>query len=208
MGYLVHHKMYFKVAKENLEQARSSEQSVRNWMTDTSPWIKQDSIDQSYSAFSEAAITSIIFAGLTAESFINYYGISRLSKAQFDNYLDRLDLLAKWIVVPKFVTGNSIDTGSEAVSLLKRLIQSRNKLVHYKTSRNSPQEFYESLANFQPTDLKSRLPWIEDAEKGIQAIYELLREIVKVDTSIDLGETEWIEESDRWFQIWSIFDQT
>ena len=200
--------MYFKVAKESLENALSSEQSVRSLMTDPSPWIKQDLIDQSYSEFSEAAITSIVFAGLTIESFINYYGISRLSKAQFENYLDKLDLLAKWIVIPKFVTGNSIDTGSEAISLLKRLIRSRNKLVHYKTSRNSPQEFYKSLANFQPTDPKSRLPWIEDAEKGIQAIYELVGEIAKVDTSIDREETEWIEKSDRWFEMWSIFDKT
>ncbi|WP_143046361.1 hypothetical protein [Trichormus sp. NMC-1] len=206
MNYLIHHKMYFKVARENLEQALLSEKSVRSWMLDSSNWIKQESIDKSYSEFSESAITSIIFSGLTVESFINYYGISRLSKNEFDNYLDKLDLLSKWIVIPKFVTGNSIDTGSHAISLLKQLIRSRNKLVHYKSSKISPHDFYSSLKNFQPTDPKSRLPWIEDAEIGIQAIYKLLSEIVKIDSSISREETEWEEESDKCFQMWSIFD--
>ena len=204
MNNMIHHKMYFKVAKEQLSEARRRETSVRNWLTDTSPWIKQDDIDKSYYEFSEAAVTSVIFSGLTIESYINYYGISRLTKSQFENYLDKLDVLAKWIVIPKFITGNAIDTGCEAIALLLKLIQSRNRLVHYKSSGNTPQEFYNNLKNFDAQDQNNHLPWLEDAETGVKAVYKLIEEMTKIDSSINRTEIEWEEDADNWYEALSI----
>ncbi|WP_413176224.1 hypothetical protein [Anabaena azotica] len=203
---IIHHKIYFKIAKQKLELALSCEKSVRSWIIDRNrnEWVKQDSIDHAYYEFLENAITSIIFSGLTVESFINYYGTTRLSKNKFNTYLDKLDLLSKWIVVPKFITGQEISTDSQALELLKKLVSSRNKLIHYKSSQTDPREFYNNFKTFEPTDSNNRLPWVKDAEIGVKAIYELFNEIRKIDTSITKEEIEWSEESNHWFELFSI----
>ncbi|WP_414755645.1 hypothetical protein [Anabaena sp. CCY 9910] len=208
MSGIIHHKIYFKVAKEKLNSALDCEKSLISWMTDTCHWKKQDSIDQSYSELVEDSISSIIFSGLTVESFINYYGITRLSKSQFDNYLDKLDLLSKWIVIPKFITGKSIDTGSQSIEFLTKLIQSRNKLVHYKSSDNSIKDFYDMISSLQNNIQKQRPPWIKDAEISVLAIYKLLEDIIKIDSSITQEELEWKEEINNFFELWSVEDCT
>lgn len=208
MSVIIHHKLYFKVAKEKLNSALVCEKSLISWMTDTCRWIKQDSIDQSYSELVENSISSIIFSGLTVESFINYYGITRLSKNQFNTYLDKLDLLSKWIVIPKFVTGKSIDTGSQSIEFLNKLIRSRNKLVHYKSSQSSIKDFYDMISSLKNNIHQQRMPWIKDAEIGIQAIYKLLEDIVKIDSYITQEELEWNEEINSFFELWSVEDCT
>lgn len=71
-----------------------------------------------------------MFSALSAEAFINYYEVNKISANYFKNYLDKLDVISKWIIIPKLVTGNSIDTGSHSVQKLNSLISLRNKLVH------------------------------------------------------------------------------
>jgi hypothetical protein len=47
----------------------------------------------------------IVFSAPTLEAYINPYGITRISGNYFSKYLDRLSVAAKWIIIPKVVTG-------------------------------------------------------------------------------------------------------
>jgi|GEM_PF-5798175 len=204
MNSFIHHKMYFKIAKDKLSEAKNREASVRGWLTDPSRWIKQDDIDKSYYEYLETVVTSIIFSALTAEAFINYYALSRLSEAQFERSISRMSFFRKWAEVPSQITGQSMNVESEAFVMFRKLIENRNKLVHYKSSGNSPQEFYNLLRDFDAKNQDVHLPWLEEAEIGVKAVYKLIDEVAKIDNSVTQAEIEWEEDADNWYESLSV----
>jgi len=107
----------------------------------------------------ELALVVVVFSALTLEAYINHYGISRLSKNYFSKYLDKLDMFAKWIVIPKVVTGKQLDPGSVAMQDLDWLVTLRNNLVHYKSKK-------VAIHDIQASDFL----WYEDAARAVQAV--------------------------------------
>ena len=77
-----------------------------------------------------AAMVSVIFSALTLEAF-NNYGIEHFSRSYFDNHLDKLPAVSKWIVIPTLAVGKEIDSDSQSYEQLKRLFKRRDRLVHY-----------------------------------------------------------------------------
>jgi len=127
-------------------------------------------------------LITIIFCALTVEAFINNYAIDNLSKSYLNNYLDKLDLLSKWIIIPKLIMGRQINTDSQAIQLLKKLISLRNKYVHYKTTIKSVSE------------LRWDEDWVtfEHAKTSILAVRELLSELKRIDPNLNI---QWIDEA-------------
>lgn len=125
------------------------------------------------------SMITVVFCIMTLESFINEYAIVNLSKSYFKNYLDKLDLKAKWIIIPKLITGNQIDTGSEAFELFLKTLKIRHKIVHDKTKIINVSKPFE-------------YDWIfeEDAEISINAVKEMFAELKKIDPEVDI---EWLE---------------
>jgi len=115
------------------------------------------------------------------ESYINCYGIINSSKSYFENYLDKLDLKSKWIIIPKIVTGKKIKTDSIVFGKMIELIKLRNRLVHDKQKIKKITEIKDS-------------DWLTegDARKAIETVKELIIEFNKIDKSIDIG---WISET-------------
>lgn len=83
----------------------------------------------------DEGVKTIIFSALSVESAINDYAAWQLGDKYFDDHISSMDVVSKWIVVPKLVYGSSIDKSGPAYSALKHLIKSRNELIHNK-SRN------------------------------------------------------------------------
>jgi hypothetical protein len=83
------------------------------------------------------SITSVIFCVMTLESIINEYGLQNKSKNFYNEHLDNLKLLSKFIVLPKLFGGNELNTDGQEFQNLKWLIKLRNDLTHSKlTERN------------------------------------------------------------------------
>lgn len=80
-----------------------------------------------------AGIKTILFAALSIEAAINDYAGWQLGDNFFDSHLSNLDVLSKWVVIPRLVCGESIDKSGPAYSALKKLVNSRNKLAHNKS---------------------------------------------------------------------------
>ena len=125
------------------------------------------------------AIVVILFCALAAEAFINDYGIESFSKNYFIRYLDKLDLISKWIIIPRMVTGEELDPGSKVIQDLSWLTGLRNRLVHSK-SRKIPIDKIE----------KSDFFWMEDAERSLETIKNLIVELRKIDKNIHF---EWMD---------------
>jgi hypothetical protein len=130
-------------------------------------------------AIGELALVVVVFSALTLEAYINHYGISRLSRNYFSNYLDKLDMIAKWIVIPKVVTGKQLDSGSAAMQDLDWLVTLRNKLVHYKSKK-------VAVNNIQTSDFL----WYEDAARAVQAVRRVTAALKGIDPE---AEMDWLE---------------
>ena len=77
--------------------------------------------------------TAVLFGAMCLEAFIYDYAARAFSDTYMKRYLDKLDLKAKWVVIPKLVMGKGFPTDSQAFQNLSRLVVERNRLVHHKS---------------------------------------------------------------------------
>lgn len=89
----------------------------------------KNAVRQLYEEFDALMFSTIIFAALILEAYINEYGARGL-QVYFDRYLDRIDLLSKWVVIPRLSEGINFDQHKSLLSKISSLISARNRLVH------------------------------------------------------------------------------
>ena len=130
---------------------------------------------------------SVVFSALAAESFINYYA---LSKGKDKSYLRRFkssgglsESVVKWINIPNEITGRfALNEGSAEVSNLQKLFTDRNKLAHHKVSL----QYLQSLgfSNIQDPNAIT----IQDVQSNYCATVNAMILIQKnVDPDIDIS---------------------
>jgi len=124
------------------------------------------------------ALIVIVFCATSLEAYINDYAINHLSKNYLKTYLDKLDLLSKWIVIPRITTGIQLDAGVRPIQDLSWLISLRNKLVHYKSRK-------VSIDEIKSTDFL----WADDAKRAIETVKNLAQELKKIDNDIYIDWT-------------------
>lgn len=128
----------------------------------------------------------IVFCALSLEAFINDYAIDHLSKSYLEKYLDKLDLYAKWVVIPRFLTGSQLDTGAKPMQDLDWLIKQRNKLVHFKTETLGLSELDDKL------DLYNE----KTARKAILTVKNIVLALHNIDKR---AHETWLYYEDEWF---------
>jgi hypothetical protein len=82
---------------------------------------------------SVAGLQTIVFSAMCFEAAIFDFASIYLGDDYVKENLDKLDLLSKWVVVLRFVSGIELRKDEAPYGLLKNLIQARNKLVHAKS---------------------------------------------------------------------------
>ena len=131
-----------------------------------------------------ATVVSVVFSALTLESFINDYGISNFSKTFFDKYLDRLNPVAKWMIIPRLKTGKQLDPQRPPIHKLSSLFRQRDKLVHHKTVTKPVSEAFNK-------------EWLDEkhSEEALSTVQLLVEELAKIDQTVDVS---WLvmEDSD------------
>lgn len=104
----------------------------------------------------ECHLTAVVFSSLFFEAYIFDYASRRLSASYAEKYLDKLDVVAKWIVVTRLIKPPGLDVSLEVFGRLKGLTALRNRLVHHKTTLGDmypPPEVPESFRPFNCVDL-------------------------------------------------------
>ena len=78
-------------------------------------------------------IQTIVFSAMALEAAAFDFAAIQLGDEMAKEHLDKLDLLAKWVIVPQLVCGRSLRTDGPALNDVRALIKARNRLVHHKS---------------------------------------------------------------------------
>jgi hypothetical protein len=179
-----HHSDYFKLVTDNYSRVENLEQEHEQFrMSLEGKEMSDDDVDflaSSNDAIGELALIVIVFSAFTLEAFINHYGISHLSRNYFSKYVDKLDLLSKWLVIPRLVTGKKLNPGSAAMQDLSWLVSLRNRLAHFKSKTITVEEIKES-----------DFLWYEDAKRAVRSVKRVVLLLKRIDSKID---TDWLKQ--------------
>ncbi|MBN1618897.1 hypothetical protein JW887_06190 [Candidatus Dojkabacteria bacterium] len=89
----------------------------------------------------------IIFAHIFLEALIYDFCAINFSDSYTRNYIDKLNFLSKWVVIPRLVTGEDFSTDSQAFQLLTKVNTYRNQLVHLKTKKINNEKLEKECQN-------------------------------------------------------------
>ncbi|WP_346889164.1 hypothetical protein [Clostridium sp. UBA1056] len=123
-------------------------------------------------------LSIIVFSALAVESYIYDYGARRLGDNIMKDHLDKLDIISKWVIIPKMITGKSIDKSGEGYCRLKELIQCRNSIVHNKSTPIEMSNIEDFLEKVESKD--DNLTKV--ASKSIKTLEILAEEIENIDS--------------------------
>lgn len=79
-------------------------------------------------------IKTIVFSAMALEAAAYEFALIQLGEPLAKTYLDKLDVVGKWVVIPRLVCGRSLREDGPAINGLKGLVAARNALVHHKTT--------------------------------------------------------------------------
>lgn len=117
---------------------------------------------------------TIIFSAMCLEAIINNYAIKRTSNNYFNKYLDKLDLKAKWRIIPKLLVNAEFNSDSQAFELLTKVIKSRNELVHYKSREI---KFDQNIEQME----KNGQEFLSNVKDSFKAIFLVVEELNRID---------------------------
>ncbi|KAA0948940.1 hypothetical protein FQ186_03715 [Pseudomonas sp. ANT_H14] len=103
-------------------------------------------------------IKSIVFTAMALEAGVFELAAINLGDATTTDYLEKLDINAKWFVVPRLICGHSLAEKGPALNNLSTLIKARNQLVHCKS---------KPFPGYQP-DPESPTGWTEQSMKEVE----------------------------------------
>lgn len=136
---------------EWLEQGVEPDWSAIDLLSESGLRAGKQWVDANAAAHREA-YTAIIFAATSLEALINHIGMANISGAYWKDYVDRVDVVVKWVIVPKICDlPKSLDRGGQAFEGLRALVKSRNALIHPKPRFIKD---HEQLMSIDPEELR------------------------------------------------------
>ncbi len=121
--------------------AEIAEEAFAQFLSETAnPVPRPDAIDDDHTAFDEherkkgvAGIKTIVFSAMALEAAVFDLAAIQLGDKVAKDYLDKMDLMGKWMIVPRLICGRSLREDGPAVNGLNGLVKARNALVHHKS---------------------------------------------------------------------------
>src|SRR5215475_11985307 len=127
-------KIFVSIARESNEQVQVLAPSLHEVASrvEQNP-CSQEAIAQwgeLHNRLVKHACITIIFAAAVAEAYIYDYRARGISDSFMRKYVDRLDLLPKWVVFPQLIQGQPFPREGQGIELLGKLLAARNRLIH------------------------------------------------------------------------------
>ena len=129
----------------------------------------------------------IVFSAIAVEAYIYDYVSRNLSDAFVKNYLDKLDPVSKWVIIPRLVIGKELPREHRWFDILKKLIKQRNRLVHEK-SFSPPVKIEDAIEYFKKAQNHTAIVY-DTAREAIELLDLLIGEM----KSLDPSEVGWID---------------
>jgi len=186
-----------KLQKDYLKYSKEMDKAWDDWekdfpkVSDTDMTKYPDRSTYYFSREQKHQASAIIFGAMCLEAFIYDYAAHNFSDTYVKKYLDKLDLKTKWLIIPKLVTGKDFPTESQAFQGLQKLIEERNKLVHYKSQpEKSVEEIEERLKKIK-----------EKIDKGQQNIPIVSPYDTVVEVLTELKRLDCNNENNSWWEL-------
>ena len=80
-----------------------------------------------------AGVQAIVMSAMCFEAAIYNYAATQLGDGYVRKHLDRLGVIAKWVVIPRIVCGREVRKDQIAFATFREVISERNRLVHWKS---------------------------------------------------------------------------
>jgi hypothetical protein len=163
---------FFEVAKESYERYFELEERASSFDLKDSLELESRMYEITTRQHKHELIT-ICFSAMCVEAFIYDYAARHTSDSYAKKYLDKLDVVAKWVVIPRLVIGKDFPRNSQAFELLKFLITTRNGLVHFKSS-NVPSD-QEILARALHKEEEDSSKTVKDCFGAVKMLFRELQ---------------------------------
>ena len=119
-------------------------------------------------ALEKCVVSTIVFAAMSIEAFINDYAAACLGDDDFYDNFDRLSTLSKFELIARFILHSEVDTGKSYYSYLKALIKLRDSYVHSKSHavafEGMSEEDVEAYYNYLQTEEPKEAPLLNKNE--------------------------------------------
>lgn len=115
--------------------------------------------------------TIVVFSAMTAEAFVNFYGVVRLTETEFNAHFERLGVVPKLKKLLLVCDSLSVGVADPVVKAIASLADRRNDLVHPKTM--------EPLADGSVPE-KWKRPVLVNAADAVTEMNEFMREFVQL----------------------------
>lgn len=186
--------MFSKIARENFQALSALETKVgrlRHGPPETSLDNKTGHTDLELLLLEEEvakfASIVIVFSAIAIEAYIYDYAARHLTDSFVQNYIDKLDPVGKWVLIPRLITGRELPRTHRWLELLTNLVKERNSIIHSKSSElpASPVNAHKYLAKIG----QEREITFQKSKHAIQLLDLLITEVSKLDPD----ESFWIE---------------
>lgn len=195
-----------RIARENLDLALEVDNEVstlsdklKNLENLEAESFEHYSLSPVKEKFEDYCVISLAFSALAIEAYIYDYAARKLTDNFAKLHLDKLDLVSRWVVIPKLVTGKDFPKDEQAFCLLKQLIQNRNYIVHNKSGKLlkadakpnlTGNETSEDLTEMLYSDsVKRMLKFGDSILNAAKAAIKTLDELAVVMESLDPDES-------------------
>ncbi|MBI3231256.1 MAG: hypothetical protein HYZ45_14165 [Burkholderiales bacterium] len=78
-------------------------------------------------------LKTVVFSAMCVEAAIFDFAAIHLGDSYSEQYLDKLDLVSKWLVIPRLACSTGLAERGAAINSLRTLVKFRNSLAHQKS---------------------------------------------------------------------------
>lgn len=178
--------VYFDICKESFNEFEDSKNTLITEFKKYGSELSADRLNFLSRKMDRDFAISITFAAMCLEAFIYDYAATYFTDTYAKNYLQDIDFVSKWVVVPKLVTGKDFPTDSQAFEQLQKLRKERNDLVHYKSKPFPDREQLVKMIQETKEETKGRKEF-----NPYQTIIEALIELRNLDDEVE----------DKWWEL-------
>ena len=134
--------------------------------------------EHSFELTAQGQATVVVVFSITAlECYIYGYAARSLGEGYSERHIEKLDLVSKWIIVPRLVTEQEIRSDHKGIEMLAKLVKARNQVVHLKGKDLKP-DIWEVQKS---TIIKHDREILEAGVSAFRCVGELGRELRRVD---------------------------
>jgi hypothetical protein len=132
---------------------------------DPTLWIDQER------RMTVVGIKTIVFAAMCVEAAAYDFSAIQFGDRYAAQYLDKLDLVSKWVVAPRLLSGKSLREHGPALNALRSLVRVRNRLVHSKSVAYGPETLAKTMRD------NSQDPFSADVHNAFKVLVLLALEM-------------------------------